>query len=180
MLGVAWPPRGLGQQRRTSGSLQLDASLPSALTRPRMGDQCDPGGNGGGRMGGPCPMALPASRCRSGCGWHGPGRRAAGTPRRWSRCSRRSRCRRPCCGQRGDPRLEGREMLTLTWVPCLGVTPVGQGMLPGASWFGGTSIRGKVRPKQMGQGQHRDGDVLPMGCGDTRARSCSTGRTQRV
>lgn len=160
---------GLGQPRGMPGSLQLDASLPSALIKPRVEDRCAPGGHGGGRVEGPCPTALPACRCRSGCGWRGPGRRAAGTPHRWSRCSHRSRCRRPRCGQRGDPQIreEGNAH------PDMGALPWGQGGRGDSSWTGDTprsipllgdlSLPGRAEPKQMGQGQLCDGDWLPAG-----------------
>lgn len=162
MLGVAWPPRGLGWSRQglasSAGRLGPSSWMPPSkcFNQTQDGESMRPWGTWRGLDGGgPCPVALPVSRCRSGCGWRGPGRRAAGTPRRWSRCSHRSRCRRPRCGQRGDPQLEGRETLTLTWVPCLGGredvrTPAGQGTLPGDSWFQGTPHPWQGRAKADG------------------------------
>lgn len=80
-------------------------------------------------------------------------------------------------------------MLTPTWVPCLGAredvgTQAGQGTLPRASWFRGTP------PPLAGQSQSRwDNDItvmgtcslpVPVGPGDARSQSCSTGWTQQV
>jgi len=128
------------------------------------------GDNRGGQTGGPCPAALPASRCRSGCGWRGPGRRAAGRRRRWSRCSRRSQRRRPCCGERGDPRSAGRDTLA----PTRALRPGGQGGCGDTGWAGDApqsiplsgdppSTPCMAEPKQTGWGQHHDGDRLPAG-----------------
>lgn len=64
----AWPQKArLSWQHRTPGSLQPDASLPSALIKPQVENQCDPGGCGGGRMGGD-PAPRPYQRVDAGQG----------------------------------------------------------------------------------------------------------------